>query len=226
MVLFLWSSERFASVFFPSSQSLEVSPDSLARIPSCNDDVFMEPTANCYTLIYAPNTTEFRDVVGRLGVPERELRGFRSGVDMDAYLYEHPNTVLAAVEFFRESATKYAFSVQTNGTARWFKGAFFNRDTYVQLPVIVGVQRAMSRFLDGKSVEVGLRKIPMATAMVMEREVVGASHLSKSERSDRRDRSDRSEIDILLPLFYISSSILILIMQVHDTVEKHGACCV
>ena len=212
----LWSSQRVVRFLddqqASSSQSPVVDVTSLG-IPSCTNDVFMDPET-CYTVIYAPNTTEFGEVVGRLGVAGEEVRGFASGVDMDAFLYAHPNTVLAAVEFFMESATRYAFSVQTNGTARWFKGSFYSRDDYVQLPVIAGVQRAMSRFLDDKKMEIGLRVV--GTAMD------GADDGGVGGVGVGGSGSVVGGSDVLLPLFYISSSILILMMQVHDTVEKHG----
>lgn len=211
----LWSSQRVVRFLndqqaSSSSQSPVVDVTSLG-IPSCTNDVFMDPET-CYTVIYAPNTTEFGKVVGRLGVAGEEVRGFASGVDMDAFLYAHPNTVLAAVEFFKESATRYAFSVQTNGTARWFKGSFYSRDDYVQLPVIAGVQRAMSRFLDDKKMEIGLRVVGTAMDGADDGGVGGTGGSGSVVGGS----------DVLLPLFYISSSILILMMQVHDTVEKHG----
>ncbi len=66
---------------------------------------------------------------------------------MDEYLYTHPNTVVSAVEFFKESDDNYAFSVQTNGTVRWFKGVFQQPHLYAQLPVIVAVQKAIATSL-------------------------------------------------------------------------------
>ena len=201
-MLFVWSFEQAIGIYQRLSSHKEEVSFSASSLPSCKDDVFLD-RERCYTMIYAPNSSEFRDVVGRMEVDQRLVRGFSSGMIMDQYLYENPNTVMAAVEFFKKDSRNYAFSVQTNGTARWFKGQFFSFNEYVQLPVIVAVQKALSPFLDGMDVSVGLVTVPPASAEAVDGVVVKTT-------------------DILLPLFYVSSMVLVLMMQVHDTVEKKG----
>ena len=159
---------------------------------------------------------------------------------MDAFLYANPNTVLAAVEFFKENANSYAYSVQTNGTARWFKGKFFSTDEYVQLPVVVAVQRAMARFLDGKGMEIAVKLFDSSMAGVSETVdgiydaegavwgvdggdgggVTGVDGGNNKNFNNRNLPYPAVQLDLLLPLFYISSCMLLLMMQVHDTVEK------
>ncbi len=154
---------------------------------------------------------------------------------MDAYLYANPSTVLAAVEFFKENANSYAYSVQTNGTARWFKGKFFSTDEYVQLPVVVAVQRALSRFLDGKGMEIGVKLVDSsmggiydtfygtggAEGAVLAGDVGdGGGVVSEAAGNNSKPRYPAAQLDLLLPLFYISSCMLILMMQVHDRVDK------
>ena len=150
-------------------------------------------------------------------------------------MYSRPNTVLAAVEFFKEDANSYAYSVQTNGTARWFKGKFYSTDEYVQLPVVVAVQRAMARFLDGKGMEIGVNLVDASAMGVSETlgdvgsagwagspgDGEGVTGVAASAGNDNGNPPyPAAQLDLLLPLFYISSSMLILMMQVHDTVEK------
>lgn len=81
------------------------------------------------------------------------VKGFSSGKEMDEYLYTHPNSVVSAVEFFKESDKNYAFSVQTNGTVRWFKGVFQQPHLYAQLPVVVAVQKALASMIAGTPIE-------------------------------------------------------------------------
>lgn len=71
IVLFIWSFEEAIEVLRAMSGSTRLTfggpsgHQGAGSIPSCTEDVFMDP-GNCYTVIYAPNTSEFRDVVDRL----------------------------------------------------------------------------------------------------------------------------------------------------------------
>jgi ABC-type multidrug transport system ATPase subunit len=158
-------------------------------------------------------------------VESGEVKGFASGVDMDAHLYANPSTVLAAVEFFKEDANTYAYSVQTNGTARWFKGKYFSADEYVQLPVVVAVQRAVARFLDGKGMEIGVKLVDSSISGVSEtfdETNYAGGALQGGDGGVGGGVTRVPQLDLLLPLFYMSSCMLILMMQVHDTVDKRG----
>jgi hypothetical protein len=86
-------------------------------------------------------------------IPESKLRGFGSGEEIDQYLHANPNTVIAAVEIFKETDTKYAFSIATNTTARWFKGKFQDPNLYAQIPVQVAIERAIAQKVTGKDFE-------------------------------------------------------------------------
>lgn len=139
-------------------------------IPNCEQNIFLrkEKDGQCYSLLFAPDTEEFSAVVRDMCqnnqpvLDQRFVRGFPSGNMMDDYLYQHPNTVIATVEFFKESNSKYAFSVQTNGTVRWFKGKFQEPHAYAQIPVMLAVQKALATKLSGKEIgwEVRVRKYP------------------------------------------------------------------
>ena len=71
IVLFIWSFSEAIEAFqgLAGTVSLTfggpVGDRSTGSIPSCKNDVFMDPN-NCYTVIFAPNTSEFRDVVDRM----------------------------------------------------------------------------------------------------------------------------------------------------------------
>lgn len=129
-----------------------------SAIPDCEQNVFMRQDVQCYSLLYSPDTEEFNAVVRDMcqdnqpALSERLVKGFPSGRSMDEYLYDHPNTVIAAVEFFKEGTHKYAFSVQTNGTVRWFKGKFQEPHSYAQIPVILAVQKALATKIIGKRI--------------------------------------------------------------------------
>ena len=71
IVLFIWSFEEAIEVFNGMAGSVSMAfggpagHESAGSIPSCKDDVFMDPKS-CYTVIFAPDTSEFRDVVDRM----------------------------------------------------------------------------------------------------------------------------------------------------------------
>lgn len=160
-MFFVWSFERAIIIY----QQLNSGQGSQAArmlslgssIPNCEENIFIRKDRRCFSLLYAPDTEEFSDVVRGMCqdnqpvLDQRLVKGFASGSLMDEYLYDHPNTVIAAVEFFKESSTKYAFSVQTNGTVRWFKGKFQEPHTYAQIPVILAVQKALAVKISGQN---------------------------------------------------------------------------
>jgi hypothetical protein len=104
------------------------------------------------------------------------VKGFSSGKEMDEYLYTHPNSVVSAVEFFKESDKNYAFSVQTNGTVRWFKGVFQQPHLYAQLPVVVAVQKALASMIAGTPIEwtVRIGEYPHPAVSVRRRNLTSA----------------------------------------------------
>ena len=71
IVLFTWSFEEAFEVYRSVSGSVSLAfggpsgQHSHGSIPSCTEDVFMDPQ-NCYTVIFAPNTSEFLNVVHRM----------------------------------------------------------------------------------------------------------------------------------------------------------------
>lgn len=174
-----------------------------SSLPNCEQNIFMRKDTKCYSLIFSPDTEEFRGIIQAMckdnqpPLDESLVKGFPSGQDMDKYLYENPNTVIATVEFFKESGSKYAFSVQTNGTVRWFKGKFQQPHTYAQLPVIVGIQKAIATKFAGSSVDwdINIGEFP---------------HPSSEMAYDAN----------FAPFFYISSMLLIVILQAYEIVEQ------
>lgn len=105
------------------------------------------------------DTKEVTQLVKRIAsmnkptIPEYRFKGFQNGQEIDTYLFEHPNTVLAAIEIFKESNTSYAFSVQVNSTARWFKGKFQEPTAYIALPVQMAVERAIATEVAGENID-------------------------------------------------------------------------
>ncbi|KAI8113175.1 hypothetical protein M9435_003179 [Picochlorum sp. BPE23] len=175
-----------------------------SAIPSCKDNIFMRQDIPCFSLLYAPENKETREIVNNIredNVPSIDaslVKGFSSGKEMDEYLYTHPNSVVSAVEFFKESDKNYAFSVQTNGTVRWFKGVFQQPHLYAQLPVVVAVQKALASMIAGTpkewTVRIGEYPHPAVSAQMF---------TSK-----------------FAPLFFVSSILLVLILQIYEIVEQ------
>ena len=83
----------------------------------------------CYTLLYAPRGVPLVDSImanvaagNSPPIPTNQIRGFTNQSLVDKYLLDHPNTVIAAVEFIVDSPTNtVGFAVQTNSSVQWFK---------------------------------------------------------------------------------------------------------
>lgn len=172
-VFFVWSFERAFVIY----QNIDDAKGDMKKasmfpfsssIPNCKQNPFIRKDSQCHSLLFAPDTEEFDAVVKDMCRNNQPIldwnlvKGFPSGKMMDEYLYDHPNTVIAAVEFFKESTSKYAFSVQTNGTVRWFKGKFQEPHSYAQIPTMLAVQKALSTRISGKQIdwEVRVGKYP------------------------------------------------------------------
>lgn len=112
----------FSSV--PTAMPLDVGP-----IPLCTENTFMRTDQACYTLLYAPRGVRLVDsIMSSVAetnfppIPSNQIRGFANQSLVDKYLLEHPNTVIAAVEFIVDSPTNtLGFAVQTNSSVQWFK---------------------------------------------------------------------------------------------------------
>lgn len=101
-------------------------------------------------------------------IPDYRIRGFRNGGEIDQYLYRNPNSVIAAVEFHKHNNRSYAFSIQTNSTAKWFKGKFQDPNLYAQIPVQVAVEKALARKAVKQQIEwtVNIAEFPHPSANV------------------------------------------------------------
>ena len=67
-------------------------------------------------------------------IPRSHLLGFANSTATDAYLLAHPDTVLAAVAFVPGPAPgQLGFVLQSNSSVQWFKGAFQDPNTYIQV---------------------------------------------------------------------------------------------
>jgi len=103
-------------------------------------------------------------------IPKDRIRGFPNGSSINHYLLEHPNTVLATVEFDISSATNIGFSIQTNSSVQWFKGKFQDPNLYVQLPLQVAIEREASKILANQTTlkwNVDISQFPHPSAKVM-----------------------------------------------------------
>jgi hypothetical protein len=132
----------------------EALPVAVEGIPLCSDNMFMRIDEACYTLLYAPKGIDMIDnlmkSVAQSNIPEiplSQVRSFANGSTMDTYLLEHPNTVIAAVEFAIDNPTSVGFSIQTNSSVQWFKGRFQDPNLYAQLPVQVAVERQIFKLI-------------------------------------------------------------------------------
>jgi hypothetical protein len=102
-------------------------------------------------------------------LPRQRIRGFQNSSEIDAYLMQHPETVLATVEFHVDNQQSIGFAVQTNTSVQWFKGTFQDPNLYIQLPVQVAVERELVRLLSGSSElkwDVGVVQFPHPSAQV------------------------------------------------------------
>lgn len=162
-VFFVWSFQKAFFMYQQIDSAQNATEEALMfpfppEIPNCEQNAFIRKDVQCYSLLYAPDTEEFSAMVRQMCqnnqpiLDQRLVQGFPSGNLMDEYLYEHPNTVIAAVEFFKESNSKYAFSVQTNGTVRWFKGKFQEPHKYAQIPIVLAIQKAFATKIAGRQI--------------------------------------------------------------------------
>lgn len=132
----------------------EALPVAVEGVPLCSDNMFMRIDEPCYTLLYAPKGIDMIDNlmngVAQSNIPEiplSQIRSFANGSTMDDYLLEHPNTVIAAVDFAMDNPTSIGFSIQTNSSVQWFKGRFQDPNLYAQLPVQVAVERQIFKLI-------------------------------------------------------------------------------
>ncbi|KAG2491877.1 hypothetical protein HYH03_009829 [Edaphochlamys debaryana] len=162
---------RFSDSGFGGAGRQE-SPEARAvgAVPLCSESPFLRQGAACHTLLYSPRGDLWVEevVAGVAGrnvppIPPEQMRGFDSVEEVDAYLWDHPETVLAAAHFRRrptqptappgapEAARPRALSyvLQTNASAAWFKGRFQDPNTAVALPLQVAIEAAVARLASG-----------------------------------------------------------------------------
>lgn len=102
-------------------------------------------------------------------LPRQRIRGFTNGSDIDEYLLQHSETVLASVEFHVDNPQSIGFAVQTNTTVQWFKGTFQDPNLYIQLPLQTAVERELVRHISQKrelAWNVGVVQLPHPSAQV------------------------------------------------------------
>lgn len=65
------------------------------------------------------------------------MKRFASRTDSDEYLLANPETVLAAVHFYRDTATnEMHFLLQHNTTVKYFKGNYQDPNMFVQVGLL------------------------------------------------------------------------------------------
>ncbi|KAG2434113.1 hypothetical protein HXX76_007840 [Chlamydomonas incerta] len=150
----------------------------LGPVPLCTTSPFLKFGSPCYTFVYSPAGDPWVEglVAGVMAansppIPPGQVAAFANGSEVDAYLWDHPQTVLAALHFRRRpgmppppppNATgsppppgdqedpllnprELAMVVQTNASGVFFKGKFQDPNTYIALPLQVAVEAQMAR---------------------------------------------------------------------------------
>jgi hypothetical protein len=114
----------------------------------------------CLTLIYTPagNPAAEALVSSMLSgndppLPPEQVLSLRDPAEVDLYLLDHPQTVLAALHLTFPNASDApggrqqqapSYILQTNASSQFFKGSFQDPTTYIQLPMQAALERAFA----------------------------------------------------------------------------------
>ncbi|KXZ51812.1 hypothetical protein GPECTOR_11g253 [Gonium pectorale] len=125
-------------------------PEGIGGIPRCSEDIFIGEGRACKEVLYQPSPDPVIDAImakvrANNPVPIT-VEGFASRADIQTYLYDNPDTVLAAVHFEKAGSNLDGFIVQTNTTVKYFKGSFQHPNKFVQLPLQAAVHREIARY--------------------------------------------------------------------------------
>ncbi|GIL52644.1 hypothetical protein Vafri_8454, partial [Volvox africanus] len=143
-------------------EELSSPPRSVGPVPLCTSSPHLQHGVPCYTFIYTPAGDPWVEelvagvmVANQPPIPPQQTRGFANMSEVDTYLWEHPQTVLAAVHFRQRPQPQttqgspapraLSFIVQSNATAAFFKGRFQDPNTYIAIPLQVAVEAQMAR---------------------------------------------------------------------------------
>ncbi|KAK9828716.1 hypothetical protein WJX72_001692 [[Myrmecia] bisecta] len=159
-VFLIWAIDRSVSYSRHKMAACQDRPNPqrapVGEIPNCNDNIYLLQDQPCFDFLYSPvGNTLVEQLVTAIRdnnvppIPASQVLGFPISTAADSYLLAHPQTALATVQFDVASPSQINFVVQTNSTVQWFKGAFQNPNTYVQLPLQMAVEREVSRYLTG-----------------------------------------------------------------------------
>lgn len=157
-VVLIWGTDRAIT---NSNERLEALRDvahpeskQVGHIPDCKDSMFLRKDRECKTFLYSPKDDPVvaRIVNGMMwnnepAVEDDRVLGFDSMHDVDQYLLDHQETVLAAVHFVRKGSKMLDFIVQTNTSLQFFKGQFQHPTLYIQLPLQLAVEREVTRYI-------------------------------------------------------------------------------
>lgn len=128
------------------------SADTIGPIPPCEADALYEGTQDCYDFIYSPEgdaVTEELVANIRLSnqgrpIPAEKVQGFADRRAADAFLQANTEVTNGAVHFsVQPDGSDISFVLQTNTTAKYFKGDFQNANTFLQMPLQVAAHRAI-----------------------------------------------------------------------------------
>lgn len=195
------NSRRPAFSRVPTAKPVKIGP-----IPDCTENMFMRRDKPCYTLLYAPQGNPavesiMAGVAAANSISMDHIRGFDNGSLIDDYLLQHPNTVIAAVEFVVDVPTPGAigFSVQTNSSVQWFKGKFQDPNMYSLLPTQVAIEKEI------------YKAVTQQSNVTWEVEVTQFPHPSSKSPS---------AIANFLPTFVFASLMFQFVLQLHDLLHE------
>ncbi|GFR51512.1 hypothetical protein Agub_g13927, partial [Astrephomene gubernaculifera] len=154
--------------------------EAVGGIPQCWQDIYIGKGRACKEVLYQPSPDPVVDAImasvrANNPVPIT-VEGFPNSSAIQAYLYDHPDSVLSAVHFERTGSALEGFILQTNTTVKYFKGKYQHPNKFVQLPLQVAVHREIARYQLANSglpnasglasslrLEVGLKEFPHPT---------------------------------------------------------------
>jgi len=160
-------------------------------------------------------------------IPSTQILSFPNGSLIDEYLYEHPNTAIAAVEFVQDNPESIGFSIQTNSSVQWFKGQFSDANLYAALPVQVAVEREIVRTL-GQRPDLGwavdITQFPHPSAKVCLPRAIPADSASLTDLELNVPLpylvQSPSTVAKFAPTFIFASLMFQFVLQLHDVVHE------
>lgn len=159
---------RYSESFYAGGlrDKRRTAPAPLGGVPSCAADPFLRAAGGgggCLDFAFSPSgDAAVEALVARVRadnappIPPSRVRGFGSAAEVDAFLSANPQSALAALHFRRlapadgaagaapPDGRRLAYVLQTNSSAKFWRGRFQDPAAAVQLPLQRAVERAFA----------------------------------------------------------------------------------